>query len=86
MLEFIVVRIAELIAGDPRAPRWAYVIALLGWSATLALAGWLVATVLGFSSAASGWMGLFSSVLGVALSLDMKRLQKQSKNKNPGRR
>jgi hypothetical protein len=87
MLEFIVEGVAKWIAGEASAPRWAYVTALFGWAAAVALAGWLVATVLGFSSAASGWMGLFSSVLGVALSLDMKRLQKQTKNKNnPGKR
>jgi hypothetical protein len=66
---------------DKSAPRWAYITALFGWGAVAALAGWLIATVLGFSSAVSGWMGLFSSVLGIALSFDMKRLQKQSKKK-----
>jgi len=77
MLEFIVEAIAEWIAGRPSAPRWAYITALFGWGAVAALAGWLIATMLGFSSAASGWMGLFSSLLG----FDMKWLQKQSKKK-----
>jgi len=77
MLEFIVEATAEWIAGRPSAPRWAYITALFGWGAVAALAGWLIATVLGFSSAASGWMGLFSSLLGIALSFDMKQSKKK---------
>ena len=76
MFEFIVEAIAEWIAGGENASRWTYITALFGWAAAVALTGWLIAMVFGFSHEASAWVGVFSSLLGITLSLDLKRVRK----------
>jgi len=77
VIELIVEKIAELIAGDPKAPRWAYVTALCGWFAAVALLVWSVVTILGLSVFASQASVAFSFLLSIALSLDWSRLRKR---------
>jgi len=77
MLEFFAENIVELVAGEPKSLRWAYITALFGWSAGIAMAVWIITTILGFSALTSYLGTATMFFLTIALSLDWNKLRKR---------